>query len=66
MLRVCLGELHFKKFGFVRASSIQTGLAQRALALNFFLKLNVSFMKITKRLKGCFTNNIFIPSHEVT
>jgi hypothetical protein len=32
-LKACLGGLHFKKFGFVRASYILRGIATRAVAL---------------------------------
>jgi hypothetical protein len=50
-----LGGLHFNNFEFILASVIQIGLDPRAIALKNKIKLEISILKFTKLLKGCFT-----------
>jgi hypothetical protein len=54
-----------KKIEFVTASSIQTSLILRALALEKKLKLGMSLMKFMKPLWWCFTDIVFTSSRKV-
>jgi hypothetical protein len=56
--------LHFKNFNFVPTSSTQTGLAPRDLTFKNKSKLESSFIKFMKLLRGCFKNMVFITTHE--